>query len=92
MYSFTDLKQYPNITILCECGRQFIYEEMYYCLGCKKVMCRVCTCLEINLYFCSNCSMMLYQKESSAQTRCSNCFQCPLCLAVLAIKQDPANK
>ena len=77
----------PFVHYQCECGRQFIGEEMYLCMKCNKTMCRFCLHEdEIREYYCRHC---LEQVNSfDAQNQNNNCIKhlkCPICFQVLII-------
>eukprot|EP01017_Pseudomicrothorax_dubius_P013615 TRINITY_DN1606_c0_g2_i1.p1 TRINITY_DN1606_c0_g2~~TRINITY_DN1606_c0_g2_i1.p1 ORF type:complete len:166 (+),score=9.52 TRINITY_DN1606_c0_g2_i1:59-556(+) len=86
MYSFTNLEKYPNILAVCNCGRQFIPEEMYVCFTCSIALCRYCCNLEIAAFSCMNCLEAITPSDAiTFKNRCSKCMECPTCKNILTI-------
>ncbi|CAD8140444.1 unnamed protein product [Paramecium pentaurelia] len=89
MFQFKKIAKLPLILIQCECGREFLQEEMYCCLSCQNSMCRYCTSNEIFCYYCRNCGDVQITSETSNLTvSCSSCFECPICKNVLRRQID----
>ncbi|CAK69317.1 unnamed protein product (macronuclear) [Paramecium tetraurelia] len=89
MFQFKKIAKLPLILIQCECGREFLQEEMYCCLSCQNSMCRYCTSNEIFCYYCRNCGDVQITSETSNLTvNCSSCFESPVCKNVLRRQID----
>jgi dynactin-4 len=63
MYRLTEFKA-PYVHYKCECGRQFIEEEMYLCVKCTKGVCRFCLEEEIEYFYCKFCNDVLSVAEA----------------------------
>ncbi|KAM3145436.1 Dynactin subunit 4 [Paramecium bursaria] len=87
MYSFTKQLISP-VFIQCECGRDFLQEEMYCCLACQISMCRFCTQNDVSLLICRNCHEITQWNDQSFITTCQNCYECPVCKSVLKKQID----
>ena len=85
MYRLTEFRA-PYVHYKCECGRQFIEEEMYICIKCQKGLCRFCLEEEIEYFYCKFCNDVLAVTEAQSQKyKCQRLLQCPICVSVLAM-------
>ena len=66
MYRLTEYRA-PYVHYMCECGRQFIEEEMYICIKCMKGLCRFCLEEEIEYFYCKFCNDVLAVTEAQSQ-------------------------
>ena len=70
--------------VICQCGRKFKPEELYYCSDCMKVKCKYCTIFEGQDLRCkSGCGFTISKNNSFF---CNSCLECPLCFSKLIIK------
>lgn len=92
MYSISDNMGPQRITILCDCGRNFIAEELYFCYSCLKHYCRFCTQQTIQSYSCRSCPQIQQTSEINLIVQCSVCLECPFCSNILQFVSDSSKK
>lgn len=73
----------------CECKKERVIEELYFCESCVCLCCPSCSIVEIDSYFCPHC-FSSYSTLAAAHEgyKCKQCVQCPLCTHVLTLVKD----
>ncbi|XP_067946541.1 dynactin subunit 4-like [Watersipora subatra] len=71
----------------CECESQYPLCRLYFCRYCISLRCADCTQHEADVYFCPQCLQSLMAPEAKLNhMKCKNCFECPSCQCVLALR------
>ena len=63
MFKLTDFRA-PFVHYRCGCKREFILEEMYVCVNCKKGLCQFCLEEEVDFFYCKFCNDVLSVTEA----------------------------
>lgn len=77
----------PYVHLECACGKEWGIEDLYYCYQCSKVVCPYCVNEEIDSFYCRTCMENMPATEANAfKSKCSRCFQCPICFSTLQLQ------